>query len=237
MSEKITCLIIDSDIPARMRLKQAAIPLGKFSNTSICSSFEETTQKLSGEYVADLIFISERFEEEVTTDFVRRAKDMKGGQDSAFVLVLGSQTDQSQRIARSVLTGFDGFLMEPFSVNDLEGVVKLTQRIKKERSSAREKRALELLLRDMIKQLDKIAFIASKGRDPKNALKKMHAMCATLEGMGPQAKEIYYECVVTAMENAPLNSFSADFKNYAGTSTRIKKALEDKMLAQMEQAE
>ncbi len=232
---KYTALIVDSDPTSRMRLKQATLPLPKFGSTSVASTIMEGLKRLGdGLSPVDIVFISHRFPQEESRDFITKGKETPGGEDSAYVSVMTNEGGNASNIATSLMSGFDGFLKEPYSVDDLDNTTILSTKIKKERSGAREKKAIQVIIQDLIAQIDKVAYIRSCQLEPGKAMKKLVQMSGIFHTMSEESRLVFYECAIEAFENAPVNSFAGNMKQYKGASSRIKKALAEKLLAEAE---
>jgi len=203
-----------------------------FQHVKLLSGLDETMRLLSAAGHVDIIFIAHRFEQDRTTEFIKKSKETQGGRDSAYVLVLKTDDQDSNTVAKNVLIGADGFLLEPYSVDNLVEITQLAARVKKERSLEREQAALKFLVLDVMKQIDRVAYIKTCGFDVGRNLKKLKEMCAVFTDLQGESKEVYYELAVSLFGNAPLPQFQA--KNYKGVSDRVRKKMEAKILAEME---
>lgn len=235
MNQKFSAWVIDRDMDARMRLKQATNSVPTFGQVKLVNSLEDSQKGLEQSPHVDVIFMSHRFGQDQITDFIRKAKSTKGGMDSAYILVLQTADQDSNTVAQNVLIGADGFLLEPYSVDNLVEITALADRVKRERSMEREQAALKFLVEDVIKQVDRVAFIKSCGFDVGRNLKKLKDMCSVFYDLQSESKEVYYEIAIDLFMNAPLPVTPQ--KNYKGVSDRVKKKMEAKLLAEMEEQE
>lgn len=230
---KYDSLVIDTDVSARNRLKQAMMSLIQFGSTAFVGTLKEAVDNLANNRKSDVVFISFRFPKEQITQFIKDAKLTKGGQDSAFVMILENAKQDSSSVAQNVLVGADGMLFEPFSVDSLVEITNVAARVRAERSDARERAALSFLLHDITQQLDVLASLKSRGFDVGSTHKKLRDMCAVLTTLEPRSVQIYLELAIEAFENAPLPKELPKGRNYSGASTRIKKLLEKKIISEM----
>jgi len=233
--EKYDAIIMDSDIDTRMRLRQATSSVTQFGKVSALSGCREALQKMqTGAEKCDVAFISSRFDTPEVTEFIKAAKETKTGQDSAYILVLTSKNQDSSTIANNVMIGVDGFLFEPYSVDQLLEITQLSARVKKERSVARERIALTLLVNDIINQVDLVCYLKSLGHEPGTSMKKLKELCAGLPNLSPDAFQIYTDVAITSfgMTPVPKRAFKTD--NYKGASSRVKKRMEQKIIGEAE---
>jgi DNA-binding NarL/FixJ family response regulator len=216
---KYDAIIIDSDIETRMRLKQATTAVVDFGKVQQLGDAWEAIAKLKGKERCDVVFISSRLGKEDTTNFIRDAKSTPQGQDAAYVLVLKGEQD-SGTVAHNVMLGADGFLVEPYSVDQLTEITALAARVRRERSQAREEAALRFLLSDIMKV----------GR----STRKFKDLCGVLLSLQGDSRELYYQVAIDMFESAPPPRRIVQAKRYSGASSRVKKQIEDKLLDELE---
>ncbi|MBX7137816.1 MAG: hypothetical protein K1X83_07510 [Oligoflexia bacterium] len=227
--------IIDSDIDTRMRLRQATSSVQQFGKVTALNEPRDATMKLqSGAEHCDVIFLSCRFDDKEIAEFVRAAKETKFGQDAAYILVLNTNNQDSSTVANSVMLGLDGFLFEPYSVDQLVEITVLSAKVKKERSVARERIALTLMMTDMMNQLDLVAYLKSTGILPETSWKKLTEFAAPLRNLGPESFALYCDIAVAMFSNAPAPKRSFKTENYKGASSRVKRKMEQKLIAETE---
>ena len=150
---KYDALLIDPDIASRMRLKQATTAVTNFGKVTQINNLREAGDKLKANEHCDVAFISFKCDLSDAASFVKSAKSLPAAQDAAFILVLGGSGQDSSTVASSVMSGFDGCLFEPFSVDMLLEITEIAARVRKERSRAREEAALRLLMTDLMNQI------------------------------------------------------------------------------------
>lgn len=234
--QKHTAIIIDSEMQKKMMLKQATNSVNAFGNVMMCGSLEEGRHVINNGQLYDVIFVASRFDRNAISSFIKECKATKGAQDAAYILVLTSKSQDNSQVAANMMTGADGFLFEPYSVDQLEEITILSTKVKKERSVAREKVALKLVVDDIIKQFDKISYLRSKQIDSGAAEKKFKAMFEFFKTLSPEAIDYYYEIAIPAFEEAKIPVIELGVKNYAGVSKRIKKKTDEKIAKKLEAA-
>lgn len=236
--EKYNALIIEPDIDARMRLKQATASVVQFKTVGQCTTIDEAVNRLgNSSEIWDVLFVSHRFHEDVVRGFVQQRKTFTSSQDSACVLLVKG-SDAQATTSQILIVGADGALFEPYSVEQLLEITRLAARIKLESQEARERVAVTLLIRDVISQLDKVAVGIALSVDMSVASKKFKSMCARLRTMPPSMLNQYITTIIPALMDAPLPSLDPGIKNYGGASSRIKKIMDkrikEKLVAEQE---
>jgi hypothetical protein len=218
-----------------MRLKQATSSVVQFGEVFQVTTLGEGASKIEQEKHWDVVFISNKFSDEDLTSFINRAKESKGGQDAAFIRVLKSKDQQNTTIASGMLLGIDGFLFEPYSVDQLVDITTLAAKIKQERSGTRQKLAISLILSDVMKQLDLVSFLRGAGFEVTRSATKLRDMGLALQGSASgEHLEAYYEVALKQFIDAPLPKPMFQAKQYAGVSARVKKKMEEKIIAEVE---
>jgi hypothetical protein len=232
---KYNCIILDPDMPSRMKLKQATTQVSDFGKVTPVGTINDANSILgSGEGNMDIIFVSTRFDNEVITNFINQAKACKAGQDTAYVMIVKSQ---SSSVAQNMLLGGDSVLCEPYSVDSMLEITRLAAIVKKERADAREKIAINLLIGDISNQIDLIACLKASGCEPGTSIKKFRDVCASLTKLSPETKEYYYETLINKLIDAKVPPKALAAKKYSGVSSRVKKRMETKLIAAIDKTE
>ena len=228
---KYTAIIADSDLDARMRLKQATAAVTNFGKVHQTNSPRETIQRLATGERIDVIFLSYRFETAEISAFIKEAKGMPAGQDAAYILLQKNEDQSASAVASNVMIGADGLLYEPYSVDYLMEITELAARVRKERSDARERGAMQFLVNDIIAQIDLVSTLKAAGYEVGASLKKLKEMCAVFSTLSPTSLEVYYKVAVEQFEKAPVPKALEKKKLYGGASSRVKKRTEAKLQA------
>lgn len=233
--QKYNASIIDPDLDTRMRLKQATTAVHNFGKVHQLTNLREGLAAMNGYERVDVVFLSYRFDEDEVKGFIKEAKETPQGQDAAYVLVLRTKDQDSSVVAKNVMIGADGFLFEPYSVDYLLEITELAARVRKERSKAREEAAIKFLVTDVINHVDMIAYLKSCDCEVGRTLKKFKEICSVFETLDPESKEIYYKIAIEMFIEAPIPQRFLQRKTYRGASQRVKRRMEDKLLAELEQ--
>lgn len=217
-----------------MRLKQAATPVHLFRQTQLFNNLEEVLGRIENEDGGDIIFMSARFPEKDIASFISRAKASKRGQDSTFIMVMGAKDSESPKLPEYMLLGIDGFLFEPYSVDGLNDTAQLAIKIKGERREARERLAISVMVKDIIKQVDSLAISNRLGFKSSKIALRLASLGDSLKNLPLDSLQTYFNVLAEEMINAPLPEKMAQMESYKGASTRVKKVIEKKIIAELE---
>ncbi len=235
--EKFDAFIVDSEIDTRMRLRQATSSVTQFGKIHVFSSTRECSQRfqVGGDH-CDVVFLSSKFDTKDVQDFIHVSKETKTGQDTAYILVLGARDQGSGVIANNVMIGVDGFLFEPYSVDQLVEITTLSAKVRKERSAARERIGLTLLLTDIINQVDLVAYLKGLGHEPGTSMKKLKELTHNLGNLSPESFQVYVELAIKIFSEAPVPKKAFKTDNYKGASSRVKRKADSKVVSEAEAA-
>jgi hypothetical protein len=231
---RFDAMIVDPDSSTRMRLKQATTSVAEFDKVFQSNSLAEATSRLDGGGPLDVCFLSASIEQSQLDSFITQAKAHKNGQDAAYICVMKGNSHASTSVASNVISGFDGMLFEPYSVDQLVELTRIAARVRKERSGAREQAAVSIIVGDLIKQLDQLAFVKSQGVDPTNLMRKFKNSADTLKRLQPESFQVYFSQVVESFVSAPVPQVSKEIKSYQGPSSRVKRKQQDRLTQEAE---
>ncbi|MCB0332193.1 MAG: hypothetical protein KDD55_01770 [Bdellovibrionales bacterium] len=231
---KYDALIVDPDLDRRMRLKSATTSVVQFSKVNLVSSLDDALGAFSTGRKCDVAFITSQFSQENITKFIKEAKDHQASQDAAFILVLQTKDQESSTVASNVMIGADGFLFEPYSVDQLVEITELAAKVKAERCLNREEAALRFLMNDIIQQVDMISYLKSVGYDVGRGIRRFKQMCNVLKSLEGESLDLYFRIAVDTFEAAPFPK-KLHQDNYKGASKRVKERMEKKLLAKLEE--
>ncbi len=229
-SDIFTILIIDSDGKSRNMLKNAALSLPCFKKVLFCSSLDEGFNFGNGFEAIDVVTISHRFKIEDSGEFIKKVKKTPRGKQWAFITVVTPSSKQNEIIAENMLNGVDGFLFEPFSADNLKEMAEVTAKVKLENEYARMKSGLEILLDEVAKHLDAVAYYASQNKVSASAKNKLLESSKKLNRFKTENWDMYVEVVT---ELFPQISAPAGRK-YQGVSQRVRDRMKAKMMAELE---
>lgn len=235
MTTKFHTLTIEADPSRLFHLRQAVMVVPEFgqfdSHTDTRSALLHIEKKATPEI--QIVFLSHTLPEDELAFFIRTGKEVKATQDSAFVLIIPSTDDMKTQVARFTLIGIDGILAEPYSVDSLVDITKLSLLIKKKRSAEREIKAIHMMMTEIAEQVNKIAVQRRMGVPTTRDMKRLTTMCEVIEELDESTRERYLECAVDVFETASLPKELMTCM-YKGVSARTKKRMEAKLKAKLE---
>jgi response regulator RpfG family c-di-GMP phosphodiesterase len=215
--------VIDPDIGSRIRLKTAANSVYTFHHVVVYTSITESEERLREEAPFDIVFLSEKLPSNDVNQFIEKAKRTKFGEDAAYIRLVVTNDGTETAMAKAVIAGFDGCLIQPYSVEGLEEVAKLTAQVKAQLRSEREKAAIDCLLKEIIKHVDRLAFVQSAEMETGATFKQLKTACSSIQKFEPTMLEYYYQEAMKLFEQTPPNASLGERANYQGVSRRTKK--------------
>lgn len=230
MSTSFKVFIVDPDSDARLRLRQTTGSVPEIKHVVQFSSPSEALASLGNSGHIDVVFISNRFGKQIVSNFISQAKQAKGGLDSAYVVVLPSVAEGKALLAEVIMDGADGILCEPFSVEQLQEITRLATRVKKERSEARERAAISLMVPEIAKQVDLVASIKASGMEPESSMRVLRELCNKISERGENGIAIFCELFKNHILNLPAPIFNQQIKAYTGASRRLRAKIEQKVM-------
>jgi len=222
---------------SRMKLKQATTQVGDFGVVSPMGSLNDGISALTGGgKEVDVVFVSARFDSAEIANFVKQARESKNGQDAAYVMILKAQPQGNTSVAENMILGGDSVLCEPYSVDSLVDITRLAAKVKKERAGAREKIAINLIIKDIVNQIDIVSYLKATGCEPGTSMKKLREMCAVLRNLSPEMLLYYQDTAIQEFSEAKVPPRALSTKKYSGVSSRVRKRMGDKVVAEMTKA-
>lgn len=228
----LNAMAVDTEPENRMRIKQAAGAVAKFQEVTLARDLLKAKSLITGEKTYDIFFLAERFPEEALQGFIKEAKGIPQSQDAAFILLTRPSADAGVKAARNLLAGFDGFLMEPYSVDVVLEITELAERVKLERREAREKVVINVLLKELMEHIDRIAYIKSCRVNISTVLERLKEKNQAFSSLDEESLVIYFQVAMELFLSEDPGAFLKDRKNYQGTSERIKVKMAEKLLAE-----
>lgn len=232
--KKYQAMIIDSELDSRMRLKNATAAVHQFGEVRQISKPREALAKLEnmapGEM--DVVFLASSNDIQEVGTFVGQAKELPGGRDAAYLLVLKGHSQDKSIIAKSVIAGADGFLFEPYSVDRLVEITELSSKIRTQRGQEREKMAVTMTLNDIIPQIDYAALLLTCMMDATSALSKLKKQGAIFQNLPPESLDNFCNVARQIFGSVTKPRVQGDSKSRA-----LMKRMADKMKAEIEEKE
>ena len=232
---KLSALIIDPDIVTRARLKQAVGSVPNFSSCHIFNALDEAKARLNeNPEGVDVIFVSFQFEPKQTAGFIESVKASRAGQDAAFVLVQKGQDQEKGSVASQMMSGFDGFLCEPYSVDALIEMTRLVTHVRRDRAAAREAIAAKLIAKDLVGQVNLLSDLKFRGFSTGKSFKRAQEVGQRLKELVVNSTTNVMEIIIQQFIDAPLLVRKKNLKRYSGVSERVRSRMEARLAAAQE---
>lgn len=233
--QKLRVLIIDgNDLDMRMRLKHSITSTAEFGECLHVASTREALSTIeSADTATNIVFISYHFNAHAIKEFAGHARQIPKAQDSALVMILASGSTKETTLAESMMAGIDGFLLEPFSTDDLVKVTKLAGRVSKEKSTTREYVALKMLVRDQIRLLDAVYCLKRGSIDSTQTEEKLKALGEKLPELPQTSIEMYYSLLIDCCERSMI-PIAIPKNPYQGKSERARRKVDQMLISNLE---
>jgi response regulator RpfG family c-di-GMP phosphodiesterase len=224
---RLSLLLVDHDIDSRMRLRHAVSTVDAYGETTQANNLEDARHRLEQiDQPLDLIFISYEFPRDQVTRFIQEGKDFKAGEDAAFIMLFPGNEDKNARIAEGLLAGVDGFLFEPFSIDDLVGMGALAAKIKQRRAAAREAISIRFMIKDIVKLVDVRARLTAMGCESTKVYARLVAIHESLQAFQPESRALYFSLIIDTFILQPVpDPLFQRFKNAGIRSMRLRRKL------------
>ncbi len=219
--DKYCALIVDGNLEHRARLRLAMNATSLFPTVYAANSLPEAERHLSEEPI-DIVFIAMREDAAAAiSGFIQRSKQNPAGRDAAYVLLLEGRRE-SVVIARSMVDGADALLIEPYSVQSLQTITRLAEKVKKERLRARMQVPLRLLVREIAAQLGQVARLEKSAASALVSRGVLREMCSVLDELDQETRSLYFEVVLDVFPQLPATHGSVHVPTYQGVSQRVR---------------
>lgn len=214
-----------------MRLKQASSTVPMFGKVLNSSTLNDARNVLEKDEKVDILFVSFRFEQPALAAFIKEARETKQGKYCVLVIMLPSTNHTSASIIQNILVGLDGVLVEPFSVKNLVELSLLATELNKKRDEERNREALKLLVTQIVDKLSSVTQMRRQGSAFNDQWRKLKEMTQVVKGLSEQDQAIYLELLVEHCSQ--LQAGGVTPPRYNGASSRIKRKLEERLLAEL----
>lgn len=195
----IDTLLIDADLDARLRFKQAIQMLGVRVSVSTTTTLFEALQRLDTLRSCDIVYVSSRFDSEVLSGFVTSARRTKQGKNAAFMMMVPAPDCQTTTLARFALAGADGFLLEPYSAAGLEGTIRSGLLARHKRAVSSRRLAIELLVKSVIDAMREYRKRAAAGLPTRGNRTGIEKTLQIVRDLDAQGRDEYMDLLMERM--------------------------------------
>jgi len=235
--EQLKLLLVDKDIDSRMRLRHAVSTVQDFGDAIQVNNLEDARHRLDSEITNfDVVFLSYEFPREQLSKLIDDGKKLKGGSDAAYVMLFAGNEDRNKCIAEGLLAGTDGFLFEPFSIEQLVEVTKLAAKIKLQRAAARQMLALDFIIKDFVRLIDVYSRLTMMGCDVTKARARVQRMSDRVKSFEPEVQQAFLQSLIEMFMLQPTpDPVFQRFKKEGIRSMRLRMRLAENLTEKKEQ--
>ena len=187
MEIKLKSLIVTENTGARVRLKEALTRVVAKHESCHAQNAKEALKVVIKEQDIAAVFIHSKISQEDIEWLQTRIGDAKPKYKPIFSIMLHVDQNVSEYISKHYLSGVEGFLKEPFTTNDVNDLMEIALKNRKEQIAAEEKelQALQFMIRDAIHLVDQAALERSQqnGKGGGFPLKRMKRLKLRVRGL------------------------------------------------------
>lgn len=237
MTNQMHALVIEPAAGPRNRIRAAISNLRLFSSPHMLLSTEEAERAIKNETSTDIVFISNRVGLDNAIALMVSLKAEFAARDAAFILLMEGSTDRGV-LAEIMLKGIDGFLIEPYSVDQLSEVVKIAERVKAEHRAARFKKAGVLLVKELIDQIDQLSALVRSKRPATISRAVLQDISSAIHQLDPELQAQFHTLVVDIFSSieTPHQATRVNSRSYTGCSERVRKRMAERAIETLRQA-
>ena len=217
----------------RNRLKVALGAVGDYGDLSQFNSKESFIEALPNFEVLDIAFISFDFPIADFKDFVRLNRALSKDGDTCFVLMLQGSQKSKETVASFTAAGADGFLLEPFSVDEAREISHVAQGLRKERRLAREIASYKSVAKKLVEQVDNLATLKRLSAPLGVAVRAIRESCRMFDSLEGESLERAQRIIFAAFEEAKAAPNVLKEIQYAGPSKFVRKRMAERLLSSM----
>jgi DNA-binding NarL/FixJ family response regulator len=194
-------MVIDPTPQGREAVLQAIHFQKVVSRVTAYRSLEEALIAIRAEKKADIVFVSAMFPQRELGEFVGSAKQTKSGRDGAYILIFEDSVSRVA-LAKSLLQGTDGFVVAPFSANDMHNALLTAENVRQRNMQSRVETAVTQII-DVLSS--EISFVARDRALGKKSSFKGSALDAAdiLRTFTEEEARVYFELLVPFLERLP----------------------------------
>lgn len=203
-------------------LKEAMVASCLFSQAYSARSLREALDICEKEQLVDIILATKEFPPVEMSGFLQEVRERKSAQDAACITVLDEKDSEAGSVTSTVLHGADGVLIAPFSVERLQEISKLAERVRRDRRLARHDKLIRFLMGSIKSSFDNaVTAIRGESSDTGRAIHDFRETCEVLQTFDSELISVFHEVLIDTFSRLPKPERSG----YAGASLRVKKKL------------
>ena len=229
-------IIVDPDSDSRSRFKQALSEFSRFSAIESIESLDGTLRRLALRGGIAAIFLSQRFNPTQLFEFLEQARLTPNGRECLYLLVIHSQIESKGTLGSKFMAGFNGFIVEPYSSEQIIGVLDLAAKLQNEARVNKNRVGLTLLATDIIELIDTIALLKASGFDSSKSSERLRELCLPLANLDLDSRQLFHQILFSLLETIKAPTRKTLGQDYRGMSDRVRRRMEDRILREVEEA-
>jgi hypothetical protein len=215
-----------------MQIKSAASASGIMGEVELHKDIRSALRDLGSGPDRTAIFVSDEFTTEDMSQFLAEAKRTPGAKNSAFIINIKSKDADQSAIATTILRGFDGMLVEPFSVDAIEEIIRVSSSIHAERNVESQRAAVQYLTVQLLSALDRVATAKAMEKPPGENIRELKSISSDIASLDPVLHQIYFQALITESDKKrPPEELVEYFRRQAEAEARAQDRM-DKMVAE-----
>jgi DNA-binding NarL/FixJ family response regulator len=234
--KKYQVAVLDPNNERRNRLKVALGAVGDYGDLSQYNSKDNLIAALPTFETLDITFVSFDYSIGDFKELVRVNRESGGDSDTCFVLMLQQSQKSKEVVAAFSAAGADGFLLEPFSVDEAREISSVAAGLRRERRLLREIASYKSVARKLVEQVDTLATLKQLKAPLGVALRSLRETCRMFDALDGESLERAQRIIFEAFENTQPPPDVVKEIGYAGPSKFVRKRLAERLLAQASSA-
>lgn len=229
--KKYQVAVLDPNNERRNRLKTALGAAGDYGDLSQFNSKASFIEALPNFEVLDIALISFDFPVADFKELVRINRAASKDGDTCFVLMLQGSQKTKEIVAAFTAAGADGFLLEPFSVDEAREISHVAQGLRKERRLTREIASYKSVAKKLVGQIDNLAMLKRVKAPLGVAIREIRESCRMFESLEGESLDRAQRIVFAAFEEAKAAPNVLKEIQYAGPSKFVRKRMAERLLS------
>lgn len=231
--KKYQVAVLDTNNERRNRLKVALGAAGDYGDLSPFNSKDVFIEALPNFEVLDIAFISIDFSVPDFKELVRANRSGSKDTDTCFVVMLQQAQKSKETLATFTAAGADGFLLEPFSVDEAREISHVATGLRTERRLAREIASYQAVAKSLVEQVDNLALLKRLNAPLGVALRAIRQTCGMFDTLEGESLDRAQRVVFAAFEAAPPARNVLEELEYAGPSKFVRKRMAERLAAKV----
>ncbi len=169
-----------------------------------------------------IVFIEEELFNS-SADFLEKAKASQGGRTSTYILLRKAKEFEAHSVVSNMLLGIDSLLNEPFSIDSLQEIIRISFELNNKRNAEYRKKLIEIALVDVLTYIHSMADNISRLRTRRASARSLDKLRATISACAEADPDLYFEVLIERFLSLDKQrAGSPPPSAYSGASQRIR---------------